>query len=318
MSHLICALLASIILGASSSPEVSDNKKTIANNLDTYMSSRKHHESEYSISTYDKISKLTSVEMRKYSFTQHGEILIIINGTKDTQLRELFCINDSYAFNIREKAKDTWILLEVASTKIPSKSYQKIADTIKLYRPSSALTMIGNETIHDMILSSNFKIIQESTTQDGNDSVKMIEFDYPHQILNNAPYNPVQSGTIKLAENQGYVMTSYDVTLKRNALSLPEKVVLNTTLVNVNGMVLPSVIVKKGLNSASTYNYDYSKRTLMSKEYYYLDHYGLSDPNYATATGSAIPWFVYITVAGVVCLLLASLLLIRRRKMSAV
>jgi hypothetical protein len=230
-------------------------------------------------------------------------------------------INPSYAFLLQRKAPDA----EWAITELPDLSKDSLPGPMKVYLDSidaiaTVLVRFDNKPLVDLLKEPGFAIRRCRKISEGAEEHVEVTFRYSQEKPSR-----VQEGSMVLDPQRFWCLRSYEVRTKTGAsdpaatkkwrtvelgeapggLPVPRSIVLEVTARDDSGNKVTNVM---------RLTFDLAIPSwLPGDSEFTLSAFGLPEPDWSKF-GRATPWYVWVAIAGVVCLMVGGFFVWRNRR----
>jgi hypothetical protein len=237
----------------------------------------------------------------------------------------VFGANPSYAFGLQRKdTASPWIvtqLVDVRNGSLPSgippyfEDYQRgINDLMRLF----------TETLPEVTRNPQFHLLRCRKVFRGDEELVEVLFDYSHDPGQTG--NPIQRGTLLLDAQRFWSLRSYEAeskgadftgTIKHEVLELGQTE--QSLPVPKRAVELGESVDKAGNRNKREFHFSYDlhePRRLPSDEEFTLSAFGLPEPGGGQWPKRSIPIFVWVALAGAICLVVGTVFGIARKRLA--
>ncbi len=253
-----------------------------------------------------------------------SKLSIQIDKTKKTDSHAAYCTNDKYGFTVRKENGAGWRMINVEKQPLAVAS-RELRETADSRRLSHALLYVYNCYIEDLVGGSNFKVEKFERSSDN-----LIRIYFTNVApTGESPSIPIQSGTLILDSDKFWVVKSCSLSIVTPDGSTGKVVIENTYTIS-DGFPIPVDNKEKYVfdlkrptprthNQSIDRAFGLSPSNGIAYSEFTLRAFGLPEPEWLVdpSTRFSFPLFVYLTLGGILLLILAAFFQYRRNRSAA-
>jgi len=274
------------------------------------------HKREYSRSKDGAPFQVQRHEVAKYAYNQRG-YSFFVDIQAGRNYNKLQLINEKYTAELKKsEGKDHWLLTEI---KLGKKEYE---ERKKMAAFPWLMFLSGSVFLPDWIREDGFTITKDEWLQDDYRKVRRLYFGY--RFPDKKPPNvlvSVKSGFIDFDPNHYYRVEGYEVNSNSLEVAFVERVNMKyaaiedlPVLTETRSEVTEAKSGKTRVPSSRAQSvFDIKYNVDLADEEFTLSHYGLPEPRGVTWR-KPTPIYIWFLLAGVVCVVLASLVRYKIRR----